>query len=173
MEKSNIVLSGFMASGKTTVGTILAKSTGMPLVDTDDVIEQEVGQAVTEIFANDGETRFRELERRVVAVESAREGIVLAVGGGAVLDERNVTELKKRGILYFLDVTAGEVASRVGEDSSRPLLPGDSSDIESLMRERARTYRDTADVVVPTSGRDPRDVAGEIASDFESRRRGA
>lgn len=86
MTKDNIVLSGFMASGKTTVGALLSEITGLPFVDTDGLIEEETGSRVREIFEKDGEARFRELERLVIERESAREGAVLAVGGGAVLD---------------------------------------------------------------------------------------
>ena len=172
MDKCNIVLCGFMASGKTTVGRLLSETTGLPLADTDAIVEQEAGMPVSEIFASGGEKRFRELERKVVAAVSARAGVVIAAGGGAVLDRRNVTELKKLGVVYFLDVTPTEVVRRVGTDASRPILPGDVSDIESLMGERATAYDEAVDVFVSTTGRDPREVALQIASDFECRRQG-
>lgn len=173
MGKSNIVLSGFMASGKTTVGTLLAGITGMALVDTDALVEQETGRAIKEIFAVDGEAVFRELERLVIARESAREGVVVAVGGGAILDPGNVRALRKRGVIYFLEVSPEEVASRVLGEDERPLLSEDEAGISSLMEAREPAYRQAADAVVITTGRGPGEVAGVIAADFESRRLGA
>ena len=173
MDKSNIVISGFMASGKTTVGTLLAGITGMALVDTDALVEQETGRAIKEIFAFDGEAVFRGLERQIIARESAREGVVMAVGGGAVLDPENVRALKARGVIYFLEVSPEEVVSRVLEGDDRPLLSEDEAGIESLMEARDPAYRRAADFVVITTGQGPGEVAGVIAADFESRRPGA
>lgn len=169
MAKSNIVISGFMASGKTTIGLEISEAVGKPVVDTDTLIEEEAGRSVKDIFTNEGEEAFREIERRVVARESSREGIVLAVGGGALLDRRNVAELKKLGVIYLLDVTPQEVVRRVGPDESRPLLPAEISDVERLMQEREASYSHAVDVVVRTTGRDPKEIAADIASDFESR----
>lgn len=170
MPKANIVLIGFMAAGKTTVGEILSGLTGMPLVDTDRVIEKGQGRTTREIFATDGEPHFRELERELISVEAARNGVVLAVGGGAVLDGTNVANLSAGGLVYLLLVTASQVASRVGADPSRPLLSANVDEIACLMSSRERAYLDAADVVVETDGRSPGEVAGEIAEDFESRR---
>jgi shikimate kinase len=167
--KSNIVLSGFMASGKNTVGSLLSGMTGMPLIDTDSLVQEDAGKTIKEIFAQEGETRFRELERTVIARESGREDVVLAVGGGAVLDPDNVRELKSRGVIYFLEVTPEEVAKRAGGDERRPLLADELHEIESLMAARESGYRRAADVVVSTSGRAPEDIASCIATDFESR----
>ena len=169
MTKDNIVLSGFMASGKTTVGALLSEITGLPFVDTDGLIEEETGSSVREIFEKDGEARFRELERLVIKRESARDGAVLAVGGGAVLDPRNVSRLKNRGVVYLLKVSGEEVASRAGTDSGRPLLESDIASINALLAERDAAYREAADVVVETTGRIADEVAGAIAADFESR----
>ncbi len=158
-----------MASGKTTVGRLVSEATGMPLVDTDILVEESAGMAVREIFETGGEEGFRRLERQMIARESARDGVVLAVGGGAVLDPRNVAELRRGGVLYLLDVTAGEVADRVGADGGRPLLPEGPGEVERLMSERSGPYLEAADVVVPTTGREPLDVARDIISDFRSR----
>lgn len=162
-----------MGSGKTTVGSVLAGMTGMITVDIDALVERETGMTIKEIFAIEGEPRFRELERLVIARESAREGVVIAVGGGAVLDPENVEALKARGVIYFLEVTAEEVASRVQGDDERPLLSEDAAGISSLMEARDPAYRKAADVVVVTTGRGPEEVAGVIVADFESRRPGA
>jgi len=169
--KDNIVLIGFMTAGKTTVGEILSGLTGMPLVDTDRAIEKGRGGTIREIFATDGEPGFRKLEREIISVEAARSGVILAVGGGAVLDGTNVENLRAGSMVYLLLVTASQVASRVGADASRPLLGADVDEIASLLSSRERAYLDAADVVIETDGRSPGEVAGEIAHDFESRRR--
>jgi shikimate kinase len=170
MVKENIVLSGFMASGKTTVGELLSGMTGLPLVDTDALIEKETGSSIREIFEEQGEANFRRLERGVIERESARKGAVLAVGGGAVLDSRNVNSLKIRGVVYLLDVSPQEVANRTGGDTDRPLLDGGIAGVEALLAGRDAAYRRAADVVVETTGRAALDVARTIAADFESRR---
>ncbi len=162
-----------MASGKSTVGSLLAGMTGMTPVDTDALVERETGRTIKEIFAIDGEPRFRELERMVIARESAREGVVMAVGGAAVLDPENVRALRKRGVIYFLEVSPEEVAGRVVGEDERPLLSKEEAGIKSLMEARDPAYRQAADVVIGTTGRDPREVAGVITADFESRRLGA
>lgn len=169
MAKSNIVLSGFMASGKTTVGALLERMLGLPLVDTDSLIEEEAGRSVREIFEVEGEARFRELERRVIARESERDGAVLAVGGGAMLDQGNVENLKKRGVVYLLSVSPEEATRRAGKGAERPLLAEDPAEVRQLMVSREEAYRAAADVVVETCGKEPGDVAGVIARDFASR----
>lgn len=162
-----------MGSGKTTVGFVLAGMTGMITVDIDALVERETGMTIKEIFAIEGEPRFRELERLVIARESAREGVVMAVGGGAVLHPENVRALKMHGVIYFLEVSPEEVARRVHGEDERPLLSEDEAAISSLMEARDPAYRKAADVVVVTTGRRPEEVAGVIAADFKSRRPGA
>ncbi len=169
MAKSSVVLSGFMASGKTTVGILLSRKLGLPLVDTDMLIEEETGRSIRRIFEEEGEPRFREMERQVIARESERVGVVLAVGGGAVLDRVNVEELKSHGVIYLLAVSPEEVARRAGKDRGRPLLGEDLAGIQELMVSRDAPYRAAADVVVETSGKAPAEVAEVIASDFASR----
>lgn len=164
----NIVLCGFMASGKSTVGRLLSEATGMPLVDTDALIERETGRSIEDIFQADGQPFFRELERKVVDRESRREAAVLAVGGGAVLDPVNRRALKSGGVVYHLSVSAEEVECRAA-GGGRPLLPGGRREILSLMDDRADAYARAADVVVETDGRTPADVARDILDDFRAR----
>jgi shikimate kinase len=167
--KSNIVLSGFMASGKTTVGELLGRMLGLPLVDTDSLIEEETGRTVRQIFEEEGESRFRELERQVISRECERHGAVLAVGGGAVLDRGNVDSLKERGVVYLLSVSPEEAGRRAGTDRGRPLMADDPAEVRELLSSREADYRAAADVVVETCGKEPGDIAGEIARDFASR----
>ena len=171
MDKSNIVLCGFMASGKTTVGKLLADLTGMELVDTDRLIEQDTGMKIKEIFKSKGEDRFREMERRKVVEVSGMDGLVIAVGGGAVLDSRNVEDLKRKAVVYLLEVSPEDVVRRTRTDE-RPLLAREATDIESLLRSREQAYLDASDVVVGTKGKSPGEIAGEIADDFFVREAG-
>jgi shikimate kinase len=125
---------------------------------------------VSEIFAADTEAGFRDLERDVVGRVAREDGIVIALGGGAVLDPRNVEDAKRGGVIYYLEVTPEEVASRSEGTGVRPLLEGKGTgDIARLMEGRERYYLEAADVTVAAAGRDPGEVASEIISDFEAR----
>jgi len=167
--RSKIVLFGFMASGKTTIGGLLSEMTGMRLLDTDVMVEEVAGATVEEVFAAGGEERFRELERTEVLRAAGRQNVIIAVGGGAVLEPGNVVELRRAGVMYLLDVSADEVRRRAHRSGGRPLLGGGKGDVEELMRARRGVYREAADVVIETTGRKPSEVAGEIAADFRSR----
>ena len=169
MGRSNIVLFGFMASGKSTIGGLLSEMTGMRLLDTDSMVEEAAGATVEEVFAAGGEKRFRELEREEVLRAAGRQNVIIAVGGGAVLEPANVEELSRAGVMYLLDVSADEVCRRAPRSGGRPLLGGGKGDVEELMRARRGVYREAADLVVLTTGRKPSEVASEIEADFHHR----
>ncbi len=166
-DAGNIVLIGFMASGKTAVGRALAERTGRTLVDVDDVALAD-GESITDIFATEGEPGFRKRERKAVAVVAKRKGAVVATGGGTVLDPANVKLLKGSGVLVYLEASADELARRVKEDDrERPLLQSSKGPlkrrVEQLLAQRRPTYEAVADHVVSSEGRKPGDVADEIA----------
>ena len=165
----NIVLIGFMGSGKSTVGRLLAGITGRPLLETDQIVEVREGASIAEIIESRGEGYFRDVEREVVTEAAAAEGAVIAAGGGAVLDDTNVSRLRESGVLYFLEVDASDVMSRVGGGADRPLLPGDAEGISKLMSERASRYLEASDAVIPASGRAPHEIAEEVLADFRGR----
>ncbi|MHB8895126.1 MAG: shikimate kinase [Candidatus Geothermincolia bacterium] len=170
MSKTNIILIGFMYAGKTTVGEAVAAATGKAFVDTDSLIEQKAGLTVEEIFGRDGEGRFREMERGVVSHVTGVGDQVISLGGGAVLDERNVRDSKRDGVIYFLEVSAPTVARRASRESGRPLLEGRTVDqIEEMMSERRGCYASAADVVVAADSREAGLIAEEIAADFHER----
>ncbi|PKQ28439.1 MAG: shikimate kinase [Candidatus Anoxymicrobium japonicum] len=172
MDRSNIVLIGFMYAGKSTVGGLLARSAGKPFVDTDCVIEQETGATVSELFERDGEPRFREIERKVVARVTGGTGLVIALGGGAVLDPANVQDAKKNGIIYYLSVTPSTVASRAALAGGRPLLDGKSTEeIAALLEQRREFYLSAAEVTVEADSREASEIAREIERDFARRTR--
>ena len=137
-DRTNIVLVGMPGCGKTTVGRELAKLTGMPLVDLDEEIVHRAGKPIPEIFAQEGEKAFRDLESRVLAETCAKDGQVIATGGGAVLRAENRTALRRTGRVYFLRRVLGQL-SREG----RPL--SQSGDLEEMYRARLPLYEAAAD----------------------------
>lgn len=162
----NIVLIGLMGTGKSTVGKVLAERLGRPLVDTDDIVQRETGRSIPELFAAAGERAFREHEAAAVRWVSALRGQVVAVGGGAVLDPRNVTQLRATGEMVLLTAPADVLRVRLeGGAGGRPLLDGAEDLAERLARlgeERAEAYKAAAATSVDTTGRTPEDVAAEI-----------
>ncbi|MDD5747626.1 MAG: shikimate kinase [Actinomycetota bacterium] len=168
--KTNIVLCGFMASGKTTVGRILSQLTGKGFVDTDSIIEERMGMNIRQIFSELGERYFRGLERDIVIEASGRKNIVIALGGGAVLDPENVKDIRKEGIVYLLKVSPEEAVRRSKESlEERPLMGDQAEDAEILMRAREDAYLRAADVVIETDDRKPEELAKQIANDFKDK----
>ncbi len=141
-----------MGTGKTVVGRRLAERLGLAFVDLDDLIQEDAGMAIPEIFASEGEAGFRRRERALIATIANREDVVLATGGGAILDPENMRSLKARGVLVCLQAEPQIILERIGPDTLRPLLQ--TSDrmarIRALLEERAAAYA-AADLVVETS----------------------
>jgi shikimate kinase len=156
-----------MCTGKTEVGRRLARALGCPFVDTDGLVEAEAGRTIAEIFAADGEGRFRELERHAVEQACGVADAVVATGGGTMLDPENRRRLAAAGPIVCLAATPEEILARVGEASSRPLLAhrnghADTLDrIRALLAERAPAYA-VATHVVPTSGLDVDAVVSRV-----------
>jgi shikimate kinase len=161
----NIVLAGLMGSGKTTVGRLVADRLGRPLFDTDAEVEREAGRTIPEIFTEQGERGFRDLESEAVRAVSALRGRVVAVGGGAVLRPANVTHLRSTGDIVILDAPPEVLASRVGAGGDRPLLADADDRVERLARlrsEREAAYRAAASGVIDTAGKTPEAVAEDV-----------
>ncbi|NQU41168.1 MAG: shikimate kinase [Lentisphaerae bacterium] len=121
----NIVLIGFMGTGKTSVGRKLATALGLSFVDMDAIIEEREGRPITEIFATDGEPYFRDLERNLVCELAAREGLVVGTGGGVVLNPDNLSDFAATGLLVCLQASPETILDRVAHDTTRPLLAGE------------------------------------------------
>ena len=163
MRGRTIVLMGFMGTGKSEVGRRLAQRLGRAFVDTDQLVEERAGKRVAEIFADDGEPAFRALERAAVADAAARSGVVVAVGGGAVLDPENVRLLRDAGVLVYLTARPQVILRRVGDTKHRPLLRDDpKGTIDRLLAERGPVYAAAADVTVDTSEHTADGVVKEI-----------
>lgn len=164
MTAPKVVLVGPMGAGKTTVGRLLADALGVGFLDTDEVIERVAGKTVAEIFVDDGEPHFRELERRAVADSLATHDGVLALGGGAVLDPGTRAALAGQRVV-FLRVGLSDAAQRVGLGVSRPLLLGNvRGRIKQLLDERTPVYESVAAFTVDTDGRSAEEVADRVRS---------
>ncbi|MCD1257958.1 shikimate kinase [Paenibacillus athensensis] len=158
----NIVLIGFMGSGKSTVGRKLADRLGWTFTDTDARVEQEQGTTISELFRQRGEAEFRELESRVLEDVLAEGRQVVATGGGIVLAERNRLRMLEGGLVVALKAEAGEVIKRVSSDRSRPLLQGDVGErVRTLMEQRKHAY-DFAHLSIDTSALSVEQVIGQI-----------
>jgi shikimate kinase len=159
----NIVLVGFMGSGKTTVGKLIAEKTGMPLLDMDTIIADRAGKTINEIFADEGEAHFRGLERSLAEELAVTQGNIISTGGGIVLNPENISDFEKSGLVVCLLVDAETVLDRIKHDSSRPLLAGDKeSKIIQLLESRKALY-ESITYRIDTSGRpSPEPTAQEI-----------
>ena len=159
-----VVLIGPPGSGKTTVGGVLAQRLGVALHDTDAAIEAAQGRAISDIFVQDGEAAFRALERAEVVRALTEEDGVLALGGGAVMQEPVADALREGGHrVVFLDVGIADASTRVGFDSSRPLLlVNPRASWTRLMNARRPTYESLAGLRADTAGRTPEQVADEV-----------
>ena len=165
----NIALVGFMGTGKTSVGHLLARILRFRLVDTDDLIERRTGKKISAIFAEEGEARFREHERAVVEELSRLRKTVIAAGGGLVTHPENLASLKAHALVVCLWASAEVVWRRVRHQAHRPLLntPDPLATIRRLLAEREGFYR-AADVLIGTDIRSVKAVALQVAHQFRS-----
>jgi shikimate kinase len=154
-----IVLVGFMGAGKTTVGRLLAAELGLPFTDLDLAIEGGRSRSVKEIFAEDGEAVFRDIEHQTLAELLAGPDLVLAVGGGAVEHPGSRRLLVPVRVVY-LHVDYAEAMARVGGDAGRPMLA--RPDLADVYRRRLAGYQEVATVTVRTGGRPAREVSREV-----------
>ncbi len=163
----SICLAGMMGSGKSTVGRLVADRLGRRIADTDAELCEWTGSEVSELFSRHGEARFREIERTVVAEVARHDDLVVALGGGAVLDDANVQALRATGVVVLLDVPVDVLAARlVAESAGRPLLADASPDeladrLRVLLEERLERY-EAASVARFDATRPPADVAEDI-----------
>lgn len=157
-----VVLVGPPGSGKSTVGGLVANELGVPFRDTDTDIEGRAGKPITEIFVDDGEPAFRDMERKAVAEALVEHTGVLALGGGAVLDASTSERLAGETVVH-LDVGLADAAARVGFNRDRPLLLGNPrAQLKKLLDERRPYYERVATASVDTTGRAPEDIADEV-----------
>lgn len=161
----NIILCGFMGSGKTVVGSELAKIMGRRFVDTDELIEEEQGVTIKAIFAMYGEEHFRDLEYECCKNVSRLKNCVVSTGGGALTFERNVEALKESGKIVFLDADFDVICDRIGDNTNRPLFQ-DKEKARALYDERKSKYLACADIVID-GNMSARKTAMDIADMFK------
>ena len=159
----NIVLTGFMGAGKSAVGNRLKELTGMEMVDTDDMIEKDAGMVISEIFEKFGEPHFRELEKKAVEEASELENHIIVTGGGVVLREENMENLRKNGKIIYLHAPAEVLYERIKDETHRPLLAVDDplGKIKELLENRAPFYANN-DLEIDTSNIGVGDVAEKV-----------
>ena len=158
-----ITLTGFMGSGKTTVGKVLADFLGCPFMDLDDLVVKKAGKSIPDIFAQDGEPAFRELEAQVLrktVAKYAESAAVLALGGGAVLAPASAALLREKTVCIYLRANLETLLARLeGETAGRPLADASLAD---RLASRKPIYEETAHVIIDTDGLSPDEVADEI-----------
>ena len=160
----NVFLVGPMGVGKTTIGRALADRMNLEFFDSDQEIETATGADIPWIFDVEGERGFRHREVKMINLLTGRKNIVLATGGGAVLDEENRIRLKKRGLVVYLSASIKQQIERTARDRNRPLLQNGNLEqtIKDLMVVREPLYLEVADVVVDANRRNPKSVSNEI-----------
>ncbi len=159
-----VVLVGPPGAGKSTVGTLVAASLGLPFRDTDADVEAVAGKPIPEIFIDDGEDAFRALEREAVATALSTFDGVLALGGGAILAPAT-RELLSGHTVVYLSVELSDAVARVGLAAGRPLLTvNPRATLKYLLDQRRPLYQEVATLTVATDGRDPADIAAEIVA---------
>ena len=163
MDKTNIVLCGFMGCGKTTVGRLLAEQVGYRFVDMDAYIEEQAGMTVSAIFERFGEADFRRREREACTALAAESGLVIATGGGALTFPENAEALGRTGCIVLLSVSPEALLKRLEGDTTRPLLarPDKEQALRELFERRLPLYRAAADVEVDGGGA-PAQVADAV-----------
>ena len=159
----NIVLIGFMGTGKTSTGRLLAGRLNRPFIDVDKKIEQETGLAISDIFQLYGETHFRQLERDAISRLARYTNTIIATGGGVVLKQENMIRLKNTGVIVSLTASLDTILERTSRRGVRPLLDCEdrAERVARLFKERACLYM-KADYIIDTSCMSPHQVAEKI-----------
>ena len=165
----NLFLIGPMGAGKSSIGRRLAEHFDMPCIDLDAAVEERTGATVATIFEIEGEAGFRRRESELLAELAARNGIVLATGGGAVLEPQNRARLRERGFVVWLQTSIEQQLARLVRDRQRPLLdaPDRRARLEQLARARDPVYRELADLVVAGTGESCQHAAARVAALLE------
>ncbi|HEB81518.1 MAG TPA: shikimate kinase AroK [Gammaproteobacteria bacterium] len=165
MRKDNIFLIGLMGTGKTTVGRQLARRLKMDFYDSDRVIEERTGADIPLIFEKEGEEGFRRREKAIIDELTGRQNIILATGGGAILDPENRAHLKNRGTVFYLKSDLGTLVERTSRDKNRPLLHADEpaeTILQRLLDQRGPLYEETADHIIENVNNSIHDVIQAI-----------
>jgi len=163
MKHLRVILTGFMGTGKTAVGEKLAKRLGFQFLDTDLMVEEVTGKSITELFEEDGEPAFRDWEKKMVKKALEKDKVVIATGGGAIVDPENLKLMKDKGIVIGLSASPEAILQRVAGMETRPLLRSKDQlkKIEALLSHRSPYYR-KADKIVDTTMKRLEETVEEI-----------
>ena len=165
----NIFLIGYMGTGKSTVAAYMAKQYGMEVLEMDQMIVDREGMSISDIFAKHGEAYFRDIETKLLIEIQTQENKVVSCGGGVVLREQNVEEMRKGGSIVLLSAKAETILERVKDDHSRPLLQGNKNIefINDMLEKRRPKYESAADIVIETDAKQVADICNEIFEQIE------
>lgn len=160
----NIVLIGFMGTGKSTVSRYLSDTYGMKTAEMDQIIAEREKRSISDIFETDGEDYFRNLETKLLKELQSWNNTVISCGGGAALRKENIAEMKKNGRVVLLTATPRTVYERVKDSEERPILNGNKNVdyITELLEKRREKYEAAADVIVPTDDRTVQEICEDI-----------
>ncbi len=166
--EQNIVLTGFMGTGKSSVARELAALLGCGVIELDAEIEKNAGISIAEIFARHGEQRFREMETGAAKKAAGKRGLIISTGGGVVLRAENMEALRSSGVVFCLTAAPETILKRTGGNRERPLLqtPDPLGKIRQLLDARAPYYRTSCDHMIDTEDKTPKEVAREISEKF-------
>ena len=167
--RENLILIGFMGTGKTSLGKLLANRLGRGFIDLDQKIERDANMTIPEIFEKHGEKYFRELEKKAVREVSERKNLVIATGGGTVKDAENVRLLKNSGVIICLTTEPEEIFRRTERRGERPVLDGSEdrlATIKKLLAEREIFYSQ-ADYTIDTTDWSPLQIMNDICEHFK------
>lgn len=163
---SAIVIVGAPGAGKSTVGSLLAKKLQCEFIDTDRVIEARAGKSIQDIFVEQGEATFRDMERVTVRDALMHDGAVVSLGGGAIIDPRTREDLTEHTVVW-LDVSLSSAASRVGLNTARPLLLGNvRTRLATLFKERSPLYAEVATITIDTDGKGAHEIVDDIVAEL-------
>ena len=167
----NLALVGFMGTGKSTIGRIVAEHLQFDFVDTDALIEERLGRSISDIFAREGEAAFRQYEKHALEAIGALRKVVIAAGGGLAADPANMASLKAHALVFWLVASPETIWERARTQTHRPLLQGPDpmAKIRTLLAAREPVYRQ-ADVFIHSGLRAPGEVARQIAHQFQAAR---
>ncbi|MBU9725301.1 shikimate kinase [Lachnospiraceae bacterium ASD4241] len=160
----NILLVGFMGTGKSTISSYLVKALGVEEIDTDRLIEQREGRSIANIFETDGEAYFRRCETQLLVELQKRKNLIISCGGGMALQDENVRLMKETGKIVLLTARPETIYERVKDSRDRPLLNHNMNVefIAGLLEKRRPKYLKAADIIIDTDGRDVSDICEEL-----------
>ena len=166
----NIVLIGFMGTGKSTISDFLRTVFAMEIVEMDQIIAERQGMSISDIFETYGEEYFRDLETNLLIEMQSRTNVVISCGGGVPMRERNVVEMKKNGRVVLLTAKPETILERVKDNHDRPLLEGNKTVpyIAQLMEKRREKYEAAADIVIETDGKSELQICEELVQSLRT-----